>query len=140
MLAPVEPHLPERSLCKLLESVTLARGNHEVRSGGLLQHAPHRVYIFGSPTPVSLDLNISQREARTLAPGDTDRRSDTLLSHETLRTQRVFVIEQNSGARMQPVCVPVVRQEPVRRPLPHGVGAARTEGGILICRAASRVS
>jgi hypothetical protein len=50
------------------------------------------------------------------------------------------MVEQYAGAGVQPVCLPVVGDQPVCCAFRYGVGAAGAEGGLLICRLAFGVS
>ena len=50
------------------------------------------------------------------------------------------MVEEDAGTGVQPVCVPVVGHQPVRRAFGHGVGATRPKRRVLICRTTSGVA
>src|SRR5262249_8115148 len=132
MLLPVETQTREGRADEFLERVALSSCNHVVIRAFLLQHHPHCVHVFGRPTPVAQNLYVSEFELLIAAASYSASRSVYLLCHETLGSNRRFMIEQNSRAAFQPVSVAVVGDFPESGGLRNRIWAARPELRCLV--------
>src|SRR3954469_13158688 len=63
VVVPVEVEAGEGGGRQLLQRVTFAGGDDEVLRLVLLEHAPHRLDVFGGVTPIAGDVESSKREA-----------------------------------------------------------------------------
>ena len=112
----------------------MAGGDDEILRCFLLQHAVHGHHVLGCPAPVARDVQPAQQQPLGRAVGNAPGRRDDLLRDEAPGSQRRLVVEQNAAARMQPVGVAVVVDQPEGRRLGHGIRAAWMERRALVRR------
>ena len=136
IVAGVEVHRCEDTLHELPQRVAPAGGDHEVVGRFVLHDPPHRIDVFRCPAPVALHAQVAKRHTLPRAGGDATRRLHHLACHEPLRAKRRLVIEQDPGARMEPVGLAVVGDGVVGGRLGRGVRAAGPERRRLVgwCR------
>ena len=62
VLGPIKTYQFKRNLGKFAQAERLARRQDEIPWLVMLQHQPHALNVFGSPSPVADDIQITKRE------------------------------------------------------------------------------
>src|SRR5215471_4110704 len=105
----------------------LPRRDHVVVGLRLLEHAPHRVDVVAREPPVAPRFEIAEPE---LAGAPQLYACDPvahLARHELATAALALVVEENAGAREEPVALPVVDRDEVTVDLRDAVRAPRME-------------
>ena len=100
----------------------------------------HRHDIFRGPSPIPLHGEVAEREGRSIPRGNPAGRGGDLLGHETLRTERAFVVGEDSRAGPQPMEASILNDLGEGSRLRLSVGIARPDRGRLVDRLAGVVA
>ena len=138
MLLPPQPDSGKGQLAELADGVRLARGNHVVVGGVLLEHQPHRFHVVAGKAPVTLGVEVPQVQLVLPASRDPGRRAGDLPGHELLAAPRALMVEENAAGSVKAVALSVVDRLPVSKSLRTPVGAAGVKRSRLILRRRAR--
>jgi len=105
-----------------------------------LQHSPHRLDVFGSPSPITADREITESEPFSAARTNSGCCRGDLAGHKPGWTKRRFMIEQNPGAGEESVTLAIIGHQRDRRRLGYPIGALRPKRGPLVGRMRSGVA
>src|SRR5437762_6936216 len=112
----------------------LARTDHVVRGLGLLQHAPHRVYVIAREPPIPAGVEVSEVQLARLSLHDAGDAVRHLARDELEPAARRFMIEEDAADGEQPVGLAVVHGNQVAVHLGDAIGGARIEWRRLALR------
>ena len=132
MRPPVETEGAEGVDDEVLEGVSLTGSDHKVSRLVKLQHPVHCGHVLGRPSPFASYREVAQGQDTLMTVRDSTGRRDNLLRDEPLGPQGALMVEQDSGACMKPVRLPVLGDLPEARGLGDTVGAAGPEDRLLV--------
>src|SRR5690606_35243709 len=127
VLLVVEADVAERDLAELPHRVGLAGGDDEVARLVLLEHPPHGLDVVPREAPVALGVEVAEAQLLGHAEADLGDGVGDLAGHELEAPARALVVEEDAGAGVEVVALPVVDRDPVAVELGDAVGAARVE-------------
>ena len=130
----LNPRMAEGQQAEIPHAVLDARRNHEILRLLLLQDQPHALHIILRIAPVTQARQVTQIQPLLLALGDARRGQGDLPGHKRLPAALALMVEQDAGAAIHAVRLPVFLNDPETIEFRHRIGAIRVERCILVLR------
>ena len=127
VLLPVEADGLEGQAAELADLVRLAGRDDVVAGLVLLQHQPHGADVVGGVAPVTLRVEVAERQLLVELVRDARHAVRHLAGDELEAAAGRFVVEEDARRGVQVVALAVVDRDPVAVDLGHAVGAAGVE-------------
>src|SRR6266478_5395817 len=109
----------------------LARGHYVILGLRLLEHQPLRTHVVARVSPIPFRIQIAQMQGILETGANPRQRTGYLARHESLPSQRRFMVEKDTVARIQAVSFAIVHADPMSVELGDAVRRARIKWGGL---------